>query len=593
MSSSQFVLGYACTRPDPMSPAELRVRLDASSAHLETVVKEPIVRVDIGDERTGLSAWPYLRPGSAWPVMAVRDGEAAAWLHTPSAAGPASEGEDPIDLARSLIDGDTARAEIGAPCAALYWSPAGLRIANDRLGMVRLYEFEVEGFGYVWSSRPGLAHIFCGMAPRLEQPTWDDMATLGWSADGRAHLGNGSQLRASTTVVARSTGKIHRYSDLEEWLTAARDGEIPSLGEGARGMVRSVGAASWWRQAPVADLSGGKDSRVTAAAAIRAGVVDTVRTVNTDTGEVATARELLRLAGNPVKHRVDQVLEPSRPEGGVLARYLSMQRAWEGAYNARSAYRSPEFHGFAPALAPRINGLGGEAIQGRTMVSPAWRDKLEGQGESAGRSRLAQMVRSGSGGVAEASVEGSLASVGRIVDSASRLGLDGAFMVVDFFYHFSKMPFWSLPQASANTLLPFYSPQMLPRTMSSLFHPAPEYGQHHREILRELQPAWADVPFYKGSVQTRGTPWMWENGDWSEISSTICDGVGGLETFHPGAVTEFVDQASSGNGGVRHELALTRVMWEISFREYAREVTEAAERTARDVRAITVRAPLA
>ncbi|TDE96152.1 hypothetical protein EXU48_07935 [Occultella glacieicola] len=566
-----------------MSSAELRLRLDSATSHLESLVRTEVERVDVGDGRVGFSAWRYVDAGNSWPVVATREGVAAAWLHTPPAAGPIENAADPIDLARDITNGTTDRAELGAPAAAFYLSESGLRISNDRLGMVRLYEFAVKGFGHVWSSRPGLAHIFGGLVPRLEQSTWSDMATLGWAADGSAHLGNGHQMAASTTIQVDRNGHTVSSSDRDEWLRAALDGDVPSIVDGARGMVRSVAVASWWQGSPVADLSGGKDSRVTAAAAIRAGVVSTVRTVNTDTGEVDTARELLRLAGNPVAHRVDQVVEPKKPQGGVLTRYLSMHRAWEGAYNARSAYRSIEFRGFTSPSAPRINGLGGEAIQGRTMVSPAWREKLEGGGPDAGRSRLAQMVRSGAAGVTDAGIECSLASIDCFVDRALMVDMATAFMVVDYFYHFSKMPFWSMPQASSNTLLPFYSPQVLPRTMWSLSHAAAEYGQHHRDLLRELQPAWADVPFYKGSVKTRGTPWMWENADWREMSSTVLDGVGSLDTFSTRAVSQFVQEAEMGTGNVRHELALTRVMWELSFREYVKEVARAAEATSREV----------
>src|SRR5699024_2544746 len=104
-------------------------------------------------------------------------------------------------------------------------------------------------------------------------------------------------------------------SDRDSWIRATADGDVPSTADGARDMMRSLGIASWLPGKPTADLSGGKDSRVTAAAAIRAGIVDTVRTVNPDTGEVDTARGLLRLADEPVEHRIDAVVQPKKPEG--------------------------------------------------------------------------------------------------------------------------------------------------------------------------------------------------------------------------------------------------------------------------------------
>lgn len=580
MSSSQFFLAYACERPDAMSLEELTLRRDAATSHMEDVAAASLDRMDVGDGRTGFIVWQHPKQAISWPMIAKGGDEAAAWLHVPAAAGSPEDPADPIALARGLTDGTIDPVELGAPCAVVHWSPSGLRIVNDRLGMVRLYAFEVPGFGHVWSSRPGLAHIFAGMAPNIAQSVWNDMATLGWAGDGSAHLGNGRQMPASTLVHASSEGTTFVESDRDRWIHATADGDVPSMKEGARGMVRSLRIASWWPGKPVADLSGGKDSRVTAAAAILAGIVDTVRTVNTDTGEVDTARELLRLADNPVEHRIDPVVQPKKPEGTVLDRYLSTQRAWEGAYNARSAYRTNPFKGFRPSGAPRINGLGGEAVQGRTLLSPAWKAKMEGQGPELGRQRISAMVKSGAVGVAEANIEDSVRSAMRFGDDAERLGMTSSFMIVDHFFNFSKMPYWSMPQAAMNTLLPFYAPQMLPRAISATFAPNVEYGRLHRDLLREILPAWADEPFYKGSAKTRATPWMWENEDWKDLSETILDGISELETFNRSRVEQYVADANDGLGSVKFELVLSRVMWELSFRQFALEIARLARDTA-------------
>lgn len=581
MSSSQFVLAYACDRPDAMSLEELALRRDTATAHMEEVAAASLDRVVVGDGRTGLIVWQHPRQTISWPMVSTEGEEAAAWLHVPAAAGSPENSADPISLARGLTGGTIDPVELGAPCAAVHWSPSGLRIVNDRLGMVRLYAFEVPGFGHVWSSRPGLAHVFAGMAPKLEQSVWNDMATLGWAGDGSAHLGNGRQMPASTRVHASPKGITSNDSDRDAWIRATADGDVPSMAEGARGMVRSLGIASWWPGKPMADLSGGKDSRVTAAAAILAGIVDTVRTVNTDTGEVDTARELLRLADDPVEHRIDPVVQPKKPQGTVLDRYLSTQRAWEGAYNARSAYRTNPFTGFRPARAPRINGLGGEAVQGRTLLSPAWEAKMEGQGPELGRERLAAMIRSGAVGVSAENIEDSVRSAMRFGDDAEQLGMTSSFMIVDHFFNFSKMPYWSMPQAALNTLLPFYAPQMLPRAISATFRPNVEYGRLHRDLLREILPAWADEPFYKGSAKTRATPWMWENEDWKELSETLLDGLPTLETFDRPRVEKYIADANEGQGSVKFELVLSRAMWELSFREFARGIARLAEETER------------
>lgn len=223
------------------------------------------------------------------------------------------------------------------------------------------------------------------------------------------------------------------------------------------------------------------------------------------------------------------------------------------------------------------------------MLSPAWKAKMEGEGPELGRQRLIAMIQSGSVGVKEAGIEDSVRSAMQVGDDAEELGLTSSFMVVDYFYNFSKMPYWSMPQASMNTLLPFYSPQMLPRVIWATYRPNLEYGRLHRDVLREILPAWADAPFYKGSSKTRATPWMWENEDWTELSETILDGVSALETFDRSQVEKYVADASEGKGNVKSELVFSRVMWELSFREFAHEIASLAVETARRAEEIRAR----
>lgn len=585
-------MAYACDRDDAMSDAELQFRIDVVTEHVESLHRTEVRCTHVGDGRTGFIVWEPEKNGSSWPAASVRPAEGAAWIHVPSAAGGSQDGVDPVRLSRDITCGSLDRIEMGAPAATIYWSREGMRVANDRLGMARLYQFGVPGFGTVWSTRTGLAHVFTGLAPDIEQETWSEIATLGWNISGRSHLGNGRQMPASTSITVGSNGEVEEASDRHEWVQATASGDVPSYAEAARGMIDAMAVISWWARRPAADLSGGKDSRVTAAAAIRAGVVDAVRTVNTDRGEVETARTLLELAGHPVEHRVVETKPPKAPEGGVLSRYVSMQNAWEGGFNAVSAHRGAVFQGFLATSSPIINGLGGEAIQGHTMATAASREQLISQDADAGQAWLMRLVKVNTSALDEQGTEPAREAIARYTDEARGLGFTTAFQMIDYFYHFSKMPYWSQPQVNPGVLLPFYSPKMLPRTMWSMKNPSIEYGRSHRELLRELLPAWVDVPFYKGSPKSRSIPWMWENEDWSELKHIVLDGVGDLDSFSTSKVKNLVSDAESGEGKGRHEISLARVMWEISFREYAKDIARASERTAGEVARIRDRVRL-
>src|SRR5699024_7795999 len=201
------------------------------------------------------------------------------------------------------------------------------------------------------------------------------------------------------------------------------------------------------------------------------------------------------------------------------------------------------FEGFLPTSAPIINGLGGEAIQGHTMATPASREQLASQDAEAGQQWLMRFVRAHSSSVDEDGAAPARAALDSYVAKAQSLGFTTAFQVIDFFYHFSKMPYWSQPQVNPGVLLPFYSPKVLPRAIWSLANPSEEYGRPHRELLRSIEPAWVDVPFYKGSPKTRSVPWMWENDDWEDLRDIVRDGVGSLESFSSSKVEKLIQDA--------------------------------------------------
>lgn len=578
MSSNQFVLAYACQSELPMSEEELTTRIVEATKHLDKIVTAEPEAIRIGDGRTGFIVWRHGRPNLDWPSVTIRGGEGAAWLHVPAAAGSPKDGIDPVTLARDFVDGRLDRDEMGLPSALMLWDELGLEIMNDRLGMTRIFEFDMAGFGKIWSSRQGLAHVFGGLEPALEASTWHEMATIGWPIHGKTHLGSGEQLVGSTSISVKRDGTVVKTNDRDMWRDSIWEGQVPSLAESAKGMIRYSRIAEWWHRKPIADLSGGKDSRVTAAAAIRAGVVDTVRTVNTDPGEVDTARTLVALSGSNIEHRIDEVAPPKTPEGGVFERFLSLQRAWEGALNALSAYRAPTFKTFQPGASVRINGLGGEAIQGVTQVGPKSRVKLQGQGPGPGRDHLVYLATARALGVTEEARNGLEASIDRFVDAAHSAGMSTATMVVDYFYHFSKMTYWAHPQATNSTILPLYSPQLMPRTMWSLKHPTP-YGEIHRQLLEEIDPSWADVPFYKSGPTSRTVARMWENPDWRETAEVVADGVSQLEAYSRPVVLQMIEAGDNGSARPVNEFAFSRIMWELSFREYAREVGAAAKIT--------------
>lgn len=585
MSNFHCVLAYAADAE--MDERELEARINSATKYVAPLYKGAVRKTSVGDGRSGIIAWEPVSRWCQWPLMTLDAGGAGvSWLHVPAAAGGPSDGIDPMALAERFARGEVPATELGAPGAMLLWKNGQLTIENDAFGLARLYEYVVPGFGRIWSSRYGLAHVFGGFEPVMNRRAWESMTAYGWTVAGETHMGYGRQVPPFMKVYVNADGVVTQRSGLESWVTSVLAGPEPDLAHIAEDMSSSLRRAAWWPQRPVSDLSGGKDSRVTTAAGIRAGVVDAVRTVNTDPGEVSTAQQLLSLRPERIQHRVEEVRDQTQPDGGFVDRLASMQRAWEGACLPQTALRGGAFTGFQSVPAAKINGLGGEAMQGRSLVSPVIAQRLDGGGMEAGLQRIAR-VGGTALGMSESARDSAFEQAKTIADRAQQMGITEANAVVDFFYNFSRMPYWSLPQAQEAVLIPYYSPRIMDRIIWSMEHPA-EHGALHKKLLESLAPEWAQVPFYKPPRTGAARKWVWDDAQWPQIRDAVETAVSRLDNYvadqWPGILREIEDGEAAG----RQDTYVARVLWEESFRESLSPIAALAAETATEVAAARV-----
>ncbi|MEX5275306.1 hypothetical protein RF638_15370 [Kocuria sp. CPCC 205235] len=579
MTSKQFVLSYATNTP--MLGRELETRIQGASRHVAGLLGDSFSVTHIGDNRSGFVVWESEGTRVTWPAVVKNDNEGAAWLHIPAVAGTPDDAQDALSLARNVMSGRVDRVELGAPCAAIYWNNGQLRIVNDNLGMVRFFEYDMPDFGTVWCTRSGLAHVFAAVEPAMDDQAWAGMATLGWNATGRTHMGSGRQLPPRSKISVNSSGGVLTTQTSHDWMRSVLAGPEPSMAVAARDMSHSLSRALWWPQPAIADLSGGKDSRVTAAAAIRSGAVHRLRTMDTDSGEVMTAKQLVGLLDTAVQHSIAPVSQPASRGDDLLNRYKLLHQAWEGAYNARTAYRTSAVKTFKYAAAPKINGLGGEAMQGKSLLGGKWDERLRGADIEVGFERLEHMVRVGAGSSDEAG-DKVVDEVRAFKTGAIEMKFTNAYAFMDYFYNRSKMPFWSLPLAQENYLLPYYSARMLERIIWSNKYPR-KYGEMHKEILRSLVPAWSEIAFYKPSARTRSVSWMWENSDWAEARQVVEEGRSSSNHYSEKKISTYLARVDGGAGSVKEETAFSRILWERTFRDYVMRVASEAARVKREV----------
>lgn len=581
MSSSIPFLAYALTEREPPEVTAVRVR------HVENRVAQlhasSLERTSVGDGASGFVGWTPSRTSMAWCPFSAEDDSGTAWLHVPGLAGGPETGVTEKVLARELFEGRVRPADLGAPFAAIRWSEGVLQIANDMLGLVRLFHFEFSG-GTVWSTRSDLAHVFMGEEPVRNEIAWAGMAALGWATSGHTQLGHGKQLRGGTQVVATWGADGRRVSvsgHLADWFRTVREDPCPSADDNVRDMERLMSTARRWPRPAVADLSGGKDSRVVAAVGIRAGAVRAVRTILTDKGEVETAQQLMRSIDTDVEH----IIEPRRAARSLQGNFLecndSQHQAWEGRFLATSAFNSAPFTGFRPIDQARFNGLGGECVAGGALVG-GWQEKLTGAPAQAAVDRFAAMARSAKEATPEARAVAT-EDIGQYVDLADQMGVDTPIGVLDIAYLLDRMPNWSNVFTGASTLCPLFAPSLLTVAAQRAGNPQTA-DDFHRQVLAAAIPAWADVPFYKSmGVRTRATAFVWEHPEWPDIRDYVLTRLESSAVYDSAAVSTTLAEIQRGEGTKRHEVLVHRLLWDLRFDVYVDAVAEMARCTARDL----------
>lgn len=565
MSNTQLMLAYVLKQRESENRTALRIA--GCENHLNGLFKGGLNRTLVGDGGSGVLAWTSPRDPVNWSPNIAGNEEGTFWLHIPSnAGGPEFDGME-LKIADDLFSGRTTPENLGAPFAVTRWRRGHLEIMNDVLGLVRLFHFEFPD-GDVWSTRAGLAHVFMAAQVQKNRKAWRGMATIGWAPSGSTQMGDGRQLPAYTKVSA-GWGLEGRYRSSESssstWHSKVLGADIAGPELAVRDMGNVMATAMRWPTRAVADLSGGKDSRVVAAVAITNGAVNRLRTRRTDHGEVETAQRLVALLEQPVFHDIVEQRDPSEPDGYFLKRLSSQHAAWEGRFLASSGYNSRHFEGFGQQDAPRLNGLGGESMAGGNLLG-AWRERLKDAPAAKARDRLAAMARLGLGSSDNAK-EATAETLGETVSFAESLGYRSANAVMDVFYSYDKMPNWSIVYATRNTLTPLFAASLLGHAVSRMGAPV-HSGMAHTSLLEKVLPQWATVPFYSPSAARHAAPRVWQHSDWPSIRDYVNSHLDAFDSFDPAKASAVLSQIDAGSAARSEEIFVHRFLWEASFDEH-------------------------
>lgn len=578
-------VAYAFDKPAARDGVERS--LNRVRAHYAELYAEPLQDRSHVSPTVGMALWrrddsrlrwaPWVEDGG---MIVASTNAVAGWERL---IGQVDVARAPLELGRALAADPERVSELTPPfvMAVLDQERERLLIVNDFLATARLYEMRTPA-GRVWSNRLGALPLFAGGQPELDPEGWAIHAAAGWFLGSTTPLRGAVKVRpgSAITVEGSPTGAAihHDETDAVRRLVAPRRASLSNQAAAAAdqsvALSRSIG--SIWSVGPTINLSGGRDSRISAAGAIAAGLDAKFRTMDIEPGEVDAARELLAAAPSPIELGV-MTMDRGEPDDSLAERIGGTHLVHDGLANPMGGQSSLDLpqQGF---VAPLVTGHGGELGHGfyydaarlRRELRPATRKRLMRRLERSGRQRH--------NSAREDAYALYLAEVERTLDEGRAHGVRGA-SLLDYYYLAERLPH----RAGLGSRNDRYSACVTPAFVRGSFDLTPRQRTRamlHRAVLQELMPAWNEIPFFHGGggrMRPMKRARIWERPRHSQdMEEMLASSELWSDAFDPDRIQAMWREAKAGEGHSHYEAAFMRIAWRVCFVDHARLLTRRA-----------------
>ncbi|MET9271340.1 hypothetical protein [Kribbella sp. NPDC003557] len=532
----------------------------------------------------GLHMWDRHDGSCLWPSWHDTGDVRVASVHAPLGyqrlIGDIEPYDAPAQLAKAVRRTPASFLELAPPFTMAVVDPSAERLDlfTDSIGVGRLFQLRLRD-GWVWSNRPAAALLFGGVPAAAAPRGWTFAAACGWFMDDSTPYDGVLTVPGATHIVAdghRQQRTVSRIETTSVWSTDTAD-TAEETAAALQDVARSVGRL--WPGRPTVDLSGGRDSRVVAGAFLAAGVDLKLNSYDAVPGELEVAESLVKLLPQPVDHAVSRKTPGKTPAVKAIAkpqplemvdRALRWHRYAEGLRPASYLFHTPPAS-LAGVAHLAIGGAGGEVAHGHFYPRDVLQlDELplSHKLHAYGNHLQARLVpAAGPDGAARTAVA---EQVDRVLRTAVHGGIENATML-DYFYVVERLRRWGTTGERTGVV----SPLLIPSFVRSAFTLDPAQRVEnalHRELVRRLVPAWADVPFFKPgpTVSTRRSPakvrCLADAADRDLIEQLLrnVQGFESLDTLWAASVAG----ASSAAG----EATLRQALWRAAFDQHLAEV---------------------
>jgi hypothetical protein len=527
-------LAWFSDRPEP--GAAVRAGLGRFQAAAAPLIPESYLRRQLGGDDWGLSI-VYTPDSGAyrWPIFAQDDRVTAVSLGLP--VGVDTTG-GPLALARRLLAGEDVHADV-VPPFTLIAAEGGTRVViqQDWLGMGRVFTGSADGIT-AFCTRPSLLAEFLWGRREPDVAGWLAYTASGQFGGDMSPIRGVRLLKPGERVTSQQragggwepTSEIRRNADdvVADGIAAQHrgaDAAIDLAAEGIRAIANSV--FDLYADEVTLSLSGGKDSRVIAAAFLAAGKPVGFETNADQAAEGATAQRLISIVadrrGLSPKHRVYRAGQADVLSTGLYERTARLQALYDFQLPSSYIERRP----VTPRLPLRgtasVSGAGGE------LGIAYWYPKDDSGDldlELARRTAVARLA-STTPPIAMASepLAAERARVTALVDHGAGIGLQGL-AICDYVFLVERGRRWTTSAYLHGLVTPLLSPSFVTASFALTAADKRRWALH-RGLLDRLMPEWSGVPFVHGANAGRSTaPSVWD-GDGIHAMSDLLDTTGG------------------------------------------------------------------
>lgn len=487
----------------------------------------------------------------------------------------------PGELLKKILSNKNLTSEFSTPTClcTINEDKEELDIYTDPFGFSRLYEYRGEN-GWFWSNRPGALTLMANEKAKICEDAWGFMSYAGWFPDTTGPIEGVTRVEAgirinTTTDIYTPRSKID-FGGLDS-IVAPRKYKRFDAKIIAKDMLDNFSSFSeLWTLPLDVDLSGGKDSRLCAAAVIASKAQNVkFNTIGNLEKEAETAKILMDKVNLSHKHSIT-VTKPNNKTGVITKtnlrdRMKMLHHISDGDITPIQTRKNINVNKFINEISSiRIQGAAGEIGKATYYGSDSFFNKLQKKGNDAAYYRL-EKAYSNITGIKNRVRERANQYIFSIIQDGKNKGISDLYLL-DYFYLMERARRW-LPQSIDNRRYSaFFSNEYLKQSFNMSYSEKRNL-EIFKEIIHNLVPEWDDVPFYKKKTtdrdeRTEKGQRIWQTSDKEEIEKILNQPDKWNNIFEEKEIIKIWNSAIEGNFNPNIESLFDRLIMLATYQEH-------------------------